>query len=86
MKNGLEVRNRLGRRSPPVDAMEFLWAVLFVFPELALAYLQGSGALPRYTILAEEATSSHPPAAAVDHPHTSEVSSRSADSEDAVPI
>ncbi|KAJ9435904.1 putative RNA-directed DNA polymerase from transposon BS, partial [Diplonema papillatum] len=27
MKNGLEVRNRLGRRSPPVDAMEFLWAV-----------------------------------------------------------
>ncbi|KAJ9440600.1 Tbingi protein [Diplonema papillatum] len=86
MKNGLEVRNRLGRRSPPVDAMEFLWAVLFVFPELALAYLQGSGALPKYTILADETASSHPATAAVDHPRTSEVSSRSADSEDAVPL
>ncbi|KAJ9455338.1 hypothetical protein DIPPA_22064 [Diplonema papillatum] len=86
MTNGLEVRNRLGRRSPPVDAMEFLWAVLFVFPELALAYLQGSGALPKYTILADETASSHPATAAVDHPRTSEVSSRSADSEDAVPL
>ncbi|KAJ9451016.1 hypothetical protein DIPPA_27814 [Diplonema papillatum] len=52
----LDAKSRLRAKPPPADAMERLWAILFVFPELALAYLQRCGTLPSYGILAGQAS------------------------------
>ncbi|KAJ9439972.1 hypothetical protein DIPPA_18353 [Diplonema papillatum] len=46
MDADLDAKSRLRSKPPPADAMERLWAILFVFPELALAYLQRCGTLP----------------------------------------
>ncbi|KAJ9457895.1 hypothetical protein DIPPA_17936 [Diplonema papillatum] len=40
------VKSRLCAKPPPADAMGLLWAFLFVFPELAAAYLRRCGTLP----------------------------------------
>ncbi|KAJ9438622.1 putative RNA-directed DNA polymerase from transposon BS [Diplonema papillatum] len=56
MDADLDAKSRLRSKPPPADAMERLWAILFVFPELALAYLQRCGTLPSYAILAGQAS------------------------------
>ncbi|KAJ9440064.1 putative RNA-directed DNA polymerase from transposon X-element [Diplonema papillatum] len=84
MDADLDAKSRLHAKPPPVDAMERLWAILFVFPELALAYLQRCGTLPSYGILAGQ-TSAEPVGGGVNRSITPDAaSSRSADSDDAI--
>ncbi|KAJ9436081.1 putative RNA-directed DNA polymerase from transposon X-element [Diplonema papillatum] len=84
MDADLDAKSRLHAKPPPVDAMERLWAILFVFPELALAYLQRCGTLPSYAILAGQA-SGEPVGGGANRSITPDAaSSRSADSEDAI--
>ncbi|KAJ9452503.1 RNA-directed DNA polymerase from mobile element jockey [Diplonema papillatum] len=84
MDADLDAKSRLRSKPPPADAMERLWAILFVFPELALAYLQRCGTLPSYAILAGQA-SGEPVGGGANRSITPDAaSSRSADSEDAI--